>query len=92
MKSASEAGTEASPIKNLTGQIDAQLAASLDDPKQLKLALDDWQTILETGKQVAMSGTGQAAVDTLKAQVQVFGNKYPEKGIGQSERRLKEKV
>ena len=73
-----QAGTDASPIKNLTGQVDAQLAASLDDPKQLKLALDDWQTILGMAKQVAISGTGQAAVDTLKAQIQAFGKKYPE--------------
>ena len=72
------AGTNVSPIKNLTGEIDAQLAASLDDPKQLKLALDDWQTILETAKQVAISGTGQTAVDTLKARIQAYGAKYPE--------------
>ena len=68
-----KAGTEASPIKDLTGGINAQLAASLDDPAQLKLALDDWKTILETAKQVAASGAGQTAVDTLKAQIQAYG-------------------
>ncbi len=73
-----QAGTEASPVRTLTGEIDAHLAASLEDPAQLKLALDDWQTVLETGKQVAMAGTGQAAVDTLKLQIQTYGKKYPE--------------
>jgi hypothetical protein len=54
------------------------LAASLNDPALLKLALDDWKTILETAKQIAASGTGQTAVDTLKAQIQAYGTKYPE--------------
>ena len=73
-----KAGTDSSPIKNLTGDIGAQLAASLDDPSQLKLALDDWKTILETAKQIAASGAGQTAVDTLKVQIQAYGTKYPE--------------
>jgi hypothetical protein len=50
----------------------------LNDPGQLKLALDDWQTILDTAKQVTASGIGQTSVDTLKMQLQTFGRKYPE--------------
>ncbi len=54
------------------------MAAALNDPGQLKLALDDWQTILDTAKQVTTSGIGQTSVDTLKVQLQTFGRKYPE--------------
>lgn len=72
-----QAGTEASPLKNLTSQIDDQLAA-VQSPEQRKLAKEDWATILETAKQVAASGVGQAAVDSLRVQVQAYGDKYPE--------------
>jgi hypothetical protein len=72
-----KAGTEASPIKNLTMQIDMQLAA-LENPDLQKLAQEDWQGILETVKQIAASPAGEAAVDTLKGQIQAYALKYPE--------------
>jgi hypothetical protein len=72
-----QAGTEVSPLKNLTSQIDDQLAA-VQNPEQRKLAKEDWAAILETAKQVAASGVGQAAVDSLRMQVQAYGEKYPE--------------
>ncbi len=72
------AGKDTSPLQDLTAEIDASLAASLEDPGQLTFALNDWQTIVDTGKQVAMSGLGQAAVDSLKMQISAFGRKYPE--------------
>jgi hypothetical protein len=72
-----QAGTEASPLKNLTSQIDDQLAA-VQNPEQRKLAKEDWATILETAKQVAASGVSRAAVDSLRVQVQAYGDKYPE--------------
>ena len=72
------AGTNTSPLKGVTAQVGAALAASLQNPDQLNIALSDWQTIVETGKQVAMSGVGQPAVDSLKMQLEAYGRKYPE--------------
>ncbi len=72
------AGTNISPLKNVTGHINTALASSLESPEQLKQALNEWQTIVDTGKQIAVSGIGQPAVDTLKLQIQAFGRKYPE--------------
>ncbi len=74
----SNMGTDTSPLKALTGQIDAKLAASLEDQSQLTPALNDWQAILETAKQVSSTGVGPAALDSLKMQVVAFGRKYPE--------------
>jgi hypothetical protein len=71
-------GSETSPLKKLTNQIDAQLAEVLDSQEELKLALGEWQAILDTSRQVTVSGVGQATLDTLKAQVEAFGRKYPE--------------
>ena len=73
-----KAGVEISPFKNITSQINGQLATALNNPEQLKAALDDWQTVLDTAKQVTVSGMGQTAVDTLKVQLQTFARKYPE--------------
>jgi hypothetical protein len=72
-----QTGKEASPLKNLSSQIDKQLAA-VENIEQWKLAKDDWAAILETAKQVAVSGVSQAAVDSLRMQVQAYGDKYPE--------------
>ncbi len=73
-----EEGKEASPLDKISEKVDAALASSIEDTNQLKLALDDWQAILETGRHIAASGLGEPAVDTLKVQVQAFGKKYPE--------------
>jgi hypothetical protein len=72
------AGIDTSPLKGMTAQIDAHLADSLESQEQLKQALNEWQAILMTAKQVASTGVGQAAVDTLKLQIDAFGRKYPE--------------
>lgn len=72
-----DAGTDASPVKKLFSDVETQLA-SLDDPAQRKLAGEDWNTILETMKQVAASGMGETAVDSLKQQVEAFAKAHPE--------------
>ncbi len=72
-----QAGKEASPLENLTNQIDDQLD-SIKNPEQRKLAKEEWTALLETAKQVAALGAGQAAVDSLRMQVQAYGDKYPE--------------
>ncbi len=72
-----QAGTDHSPVREMTGEIDQQLA-SIQSPEQQKLAMDDWNAILETSKNLAASGLGAAALDSLKLQLQVYGEKYPE--------------
>ncbi len=72
-----QAGTDNSPVRAITGQINQQLA-SIQSPEQQKLAKADWNAILETARNLAASGLGAAALDSLKLQVQVFGEKYPE--------------
>jgi hypothetical protein len=72
-----QAGTDNSPVRAMTGQINQQLA-SIQSPEQQKLAKADWNAILQTAKNLAASGLGAAALDSLKLQVQVFSEKYPE--------------
>ena len=72
-----QTGKEASPLKNLSGKVDKQLA-SIKNPEQRKLAKNDWEAILETAKKVTTLGLSQTAVDSLKVQLHVFGEKYPE--------------
>ncbi len=72
-----KAGTDESPVKAFTSEIGRQLQV-MRDPAQQQVAQEDWDTVLATVKQVAASGAGQNAVDTLKSQVQGYGAKYPE--------------
>ena len=72
-----QAGTDNSPVRAMTGNINQQLA-SIQSPEQQKLAKADWNAILETAKNLAASGIGTAALDSLKLQVQFYGEKYPE--------------
>ena len=72
-----QAGTDNSPVREMTRQISQQLA-SIKSPEQQKLAKADWNAILETAKNVAASGFGATALDSLKLQLQVYGEKYPE--------------
>ncbi len=72
-----QAGTENSPVQVMTDQIEQHLNA-LESPEQQKLAREDWIAILETAKNIAASGAGSAALDSLKFQVQAYGEKYPE--------------
>jgi hypothetical protein len=72
-----QAGTDNSPVRAMTGKINQQLA-SIQSPEQQKLAKADWNAILETARNLAASSLGAAALDSLKLQVQVYGEKYPE--------------
>ena len=72
-----QAGTDNSPIQAITGEIEKQLVA-IESPEQQKLAKDDWDAILETARRIAASDHGVTAVDSLKLQVQAYGEKYPE--------------
>jgi hypothetical protein len=76
-----QAGTDNSPVRAMTGQINQQIA-SIQSPEQQKLAKADWNAILETAKNLAASGLGAAALDSLKLQLQVYGEKYPEARSG----------
>lgn len=72
-----KAGLEVSPIKNMTSQVELQLAA-MENPDLRKLAQQDWNAVLETSKKVIASPLGETAIDSLKAQIQAYGEKYPE--------------
>ena len=70
-------GKDNSPIEKMTYEIENHLV-SIESPEQQKLARQDWEAISETARNVAGSGLGIAALDSLKFQVQAFGEKYPE--------------
>ena len=72
-----QAGTDNSPVKLMTIEIEKQLA-SIKAPEQQKLARQDWEAILETARNLAASGLGIAALDSLKFQAQSCGEKFPE--------------
>ena len=72
-----QAGTDNSPVMAMTAGINQQLT-SIQSPEQQKLAKADWNAILETTKNLAASGLGAAGLDSLKLQMQVYGEKYPE--------------
>jgi hypothetical protein len=75
-----QAGMANSPVQSMTGEIEGQIA-SMESPEQQNLARDDWEAILETAGNVSAAGLGTAALDSLKFQVQAFGEKYPELGL-----------
>jgi hypothetical protein len=50
----------------------------MENPDLRKLAQQDWNAVLETSKQVIASPLGVTAIDSLKAQIQAYGEKYPE--------------
>jgi hypothetical protein len=72
-----QAGTDNSPVKLMATEIEKQLV-SIESPEQQKLARQDWETILETARNLAASGLGIAALDSLKFQAQACGEKFPE--------------
>ncbi len=74
---AATAGTEAFPLRQTFEAIEAALAR-LDDPLQRKLAQEDWEAIVATARELASSSFGEAAVDTLKARLQEYRDRYPE--------------
>ena len=72
-----QAGSDNSPVQGMTATVN-KLLPSIQSPEQQKLAGEDWNTILETAANVTTSGLGSDAFDSLKLQVQIYGNKYPE--------------
>jgi hypothetical protein len=72
-----QAGTDNSPVRTFTTEIEDQLA-SIESPEQQKLAWDDWNAILETARNITASGFGTSALDSLKYQIQSFAEKYAE--------------
>jgi len=71
------AGTEAWPVKKALAEVEAQVA-SISNPDERKLAAEDFEALLATAKQIAGTQLGDAAVDSLKLQMQIYGDKYPE--------------
>jgi hypothetical protein len=71
------AGTEAFPLRQTFEAIETELER-LDDPLQRKLAQEDWNTIIATARELASSSFGEAALDTLKARLQEYRERYPE--------------
>jgi len=72
-----EAGTEAWPVKHALEDVKAQLA-SMSNPEEKKLAADDFEALLAAAKQLAGTQLGESAVDSLKLQIQNFGEKNPD--------------
>jgi hypothetical protein len=72
-----QAGTDNSPVQAIADGIDEQLA-SIQSPEQQKLAREDWNAILESTRNFAASGLGATALDSLKLQIQIYGEKNPE--------------
>lgn len=74
---AATAGTEAFPLRQIFEAIETELGR-LDDPLQRRLAQEDWDTIVNTARELASSSFGEAAIDTLKARLQEYRDRYPE--------------
>ena len=72
-----EAGSNDSLVNAFTSEIDRQLK-ELRDPDQQTITKEDWDTVLEIAKQVARSGAGQRAVDSIILEVNKFGARHPE--------------
>ncbi|MEZ0395230.1 MAG: hypothetical protein ABWK53_02175 [Anaerolineales bacterium] len=72
------AGTEASPLRRIFKDVHAQLDQLQNDPERLKLAQEDWVAILGAARQIASSQLTQAAIDSLKLQIHIYAEKYPE--------------
>jgi hypothetical protein len=71
------AGTDNCPVQAITNEIE-KLMSSIKSPEQLKLAREDWDAISQTARNITDLGLGIAALDSLKFQIQAFGEKYPE--------------
>ncbi len=72
-----QAGIDNSPVSAMTEEIENQLV-SIESPETQKLAREDWDAVLETARNVAASGLGNAGLDSLKFQIQALGEKYAE--------------
>lgn len=74
---AARANTEAFPLRQTFEAIEAELER-LDDPLQRKLAQADWETIVATARELASFSLSESALDTLKARLQEYRDRYPE--------------
>jgi hypothetical protein len=72
-----QAGTDYSPVLEMTKDIEKQLA-TIESPEQRHLAVEDWHAIQQTARNIAAASLGGAALDSLKLQLQTYGEKYPE--------------
>lgn len=72
------AGTEASPLRRIFKDVHAALDQLQSDPEKFKLAQEDWVAILGAARQIAASQVTQAAIDSLKLQIHIYAEKYPE--------------
>jgi hypothetical protein len=70
-------GIDNSPVQTMTDEIETRLV-SIESPEQQKLARDDWDSISDTARKVSASGLRTGALDSLKYQVQAYGEKYSE--------------
>jgi hypothetical protein len=68
-------GIDSSPVMLVSGQVNAKLDEILKAPEQHKVASADWKAIQDTAHGAA---TSQASLDSLKSQLQIFGEKYSE--------------
>lgn len=71
------AGTEVLPVYHALEDVKAQVA-SISNPDQKRMATEDFEALLATAKQIARTQLGDAAVDSLKMQIQNFGEKNPD--------------
>jgi len=72
-----QAGTDSNPVQEITKELEKQLA-TIQSPEGQARAREDWASVLKTARNVTSSGLGIAALDTLKLQLQTYGEKYPE--------------
>jgi hypothetical protein len=72
-----QAGVDSNPVLEMTDEIQKKLV-SIESPEQQTLAKEEWDAIQQTASKIAAAGLGVAALDSLKLQLQTFGEKYPE--------------
>ena len=68
---------DSNPVQAMTDELEKQFA-SIESPEGKERARADWDAILRTARNVTSSGFGIVALDSLKLQIQSFGEKYPE--------------
>jgi hypothetical protein len=72
-----QSGLDSNPVQAMTDEVEQQFA-SIESPEGQERARADWGAILRTARNVTSSGFGIASLDSLKLQIQTFGEKYPE--------------
>ena len=70
-----KAGVETSPVAQVTDAVNTKLDEVLKGPEQRKVAAEDWKSIQDTAQAAV---TSQTSLDSLKSQIQIFGERYPE--------------